>query len=121
MSTDQSAALKPCPFCGGEAKRVDNLSNKEQLAAGIARGQDFDDGGSFIECTKCGNSTGLHFDRRDNLDSAWNDREPLLVENIRISIEEDGLVYIRSIDGEGGMFDLTEFAQCVRGFVSDRL
>ena len=113
--------LKPCPFCGGDAKRVDNVPTKEQLAAGLACGQDFDDGGSFIECTKCNNSTGLHFDRRENLESSWNDREPLTIGNMRISLDDDGLVYIRSSDGEGGMFDLAEFAQCVKEFVSARL
>lgn len=66
--------LLPCPFCGGEAKRGYNGPTKEQLANGLSWGQDFDDGGSFIECTKCHASTALHFDRCENLVSDWNRR-----------------------------------------------
>lgn len=66
--------LAPCPFCGGRAERVDNGPSKEQIAHLISWGQDCDDGGFFIHCTKCDASTALHFERRENLVSSWNDR-----------------------------------------------
>lgn len=31
-------------------------------------------GGSCIECASCGASTALHFDRKENLYSSWNER-----------------------------------------------
>lgn len=71
-----STELLPCPFCGGEAKRVDNGPTKEQIQHAVSWGQDFDDGGSFIECTKCHASTAIHYDRAENLYSSWNDRAP---------------------------------------------
>lgn len=49
--------LLPCPFCGSTAERAEA-----------------DDGGSFIHCTRCDASTALHFDRKENLVSSWNDR-----------------------------------------------
>lgn len=56
--------LLPCPFCGGEAQRYD------------IDGRPFDTnvGGSGIECKSCHASTALHFDRKENLISSWNDR-----------------------------------------------
>lgn len=69
-----SETLKPCPFCGGEAARVDNGPTAAQLANGLSWGQDFDDGGSFIHCTRCDASSAIHFDRKENLYSSWNDR-----------------------------------------------
>lgn len=55
--------LIACPFCGGAAGRVD-----------------FDDdddgnfGGSCIQCTRCSATTAVHFDRKENLVSSWNER-----------------------------------------------
>ena len=49
--------LKPCPFCGGEARE-----------------EEADDGGKFIECSTCSACTALHYDRAENLVSAWNRR-----------------------------------------------
>lgn len=66
--------LLPCPFCGSKAERVDNGPTKAQMQNAISWGQDADDGGSFIHCTKCDASTALHFDRKENLVSSWNDR-----------------------------------------------
>lgn len=56
--------LLPCPFCAGQAKRVDI-----EAQDGIENS-----GCSFINCTKCDASTALHFDRKENLVSSWNDR-----------------------------------------------
>ena len=66
--------LLPCPFCGGEAERVDNGPTKEQMQNVLSWGGDADDGGSFIRCKRCDASTALHFDRRENLVSSWNKR-----------------------------------------------
>ena len=66
--------LLPCPFCGGAAERVDNGPTKEQMQNTLSWGGDVDDGGSFIHCTRCDASTALHFDRRENLVSSWNER-----------------------------------------------
>jgi Lar family restriction alleviation protein len=55
--------LLPCPFCGGAAERVDIPA------------EDIENGnGSCIQCTRCMASTALHFDRKENLVSSWNDR-----------------------------------------------
>jgi Lar family restriction alleviation protein len=56
--------LLPCPFCGGEAKRFDIEEREDVENAGA----------SFITCTRCDASTALHFDRKENLLSSWNDR-----------------------------------------------
>jgi Lar family restriction alleviation protein len=58
--------MKPCPFCGGEPNRCD-----------IEAREDVDNAGaSYIECTKCGACTQLHFDRKENLLDSWNARVP---------------------------------------------
>lgn len=70
MSTD----LLDCPFCGGEAERVDNGPTKAELQNALSWGGDVDDGGLFIRCKSCDASTALHFDRKENLLSSWNRR-----------------------------------------------
>ncbi|MBN8955001.1 MAG: Lar family restriction alleviation protein [Rhizobiales bacterium] len=57
-------ALKPCPFCGGEAELLDFESVDGDPNAG----------GSCICCKRCGASSPVHFDRKENLVSSWNDR-----------------------------------------------
>lgn len=54
--------LLPCPFCGAKAERLE-LDDKENF------------GGSVICCTKCQASSAVHFDRKENLASSWNDRK----------------------------------------------
>jgi len=49
--------LAACPFCGGKPER-----------------EETDEGGKYICCSHCNASTALHFDRAENLDSAWNQR-----------------------------------------------
>lgn len=56
--------LKPCPFCGGPAERIeitedDGFKNR---------------GGSVIECQQCHASSHVEFGRKENLVSAWNTR-----------------------------------------------
>lgn len=57
--------LLPCPFCGGEAQRFDIDGNITDENAG----------GSGIECRSCHATTALHFDRKENLFSSWNERK----------------------------------------------
>ncbi|MBM3927619.1 MAG: hypothetical protein FJ335_04050 [Sphingomonadales bacterium] len=57
-------ALLPCPFCGGEAKRI-------TIEDGV------DQGGDVIYCTGvCGASSHVAFGRKENLVSLWNCRAP---------------------------------------------
>lgn len=56
--------LLPCPFCGGSAARLDIEAVDGEPNAG----------GSCIECTRCGACSPVHFDRKENLASSWNDR-----------------------------------------------
>ena len=59
--------LKPCPFCGGEAERIDIPAEHDDIENA---------GASCIQCSRCAASTALHFDRKENLESSWNDRKP---------------------------------------------
>lgn len=70
MTHDPREALEPCPFCGGEAERIDipTVGSDPDL------GGDPNAGGSCIQCKRCTASTALHFDRKENLYSSWNDR-----------------------------------------------
>lgn len=78
-SRDDLMTLAPCPFCGGEAERIDipTVGSDPEL------GGDPNAGGSCISCKRCAASTALHFDRKENLYSSWNDRaasRPALVD-----------------------------------------
>lgn len=53
--------LKPCPFCGGNAEEL-YLEDEANF------------GGSVICCQKCGASSPVHFDRKENLYDSWNRR-----------------------------------------------
>lgn len=53
--------LEPCPFCGGEASRQDLTDEGNE-------------GGSCIACDRCGASSPVHFDRKENLYDSWNRR-----------------------------------------------
>ena len=57
-----ASELLPCPFCGGEAERVDIDDGETNF------------GGSCICCKQCGASSPVHFDRKENLIASWNDR-----------------------------------------------
>ncbi|WP_198647642.1 Lar family restriction alleviation protein [Agrobacterium pusense] len=60
----QSEELKPCPFCGGQAERVD-----------IEDGDN--SGGSFVHCTVCDASGNIEFEFKENFISNWNRRAAL--------------------------------------------
>lgn len=60
----------PCPFCGESAERVDIP------AIDPREGGSPDAGGSYIACTKCGNSTKIYFGEKEGLLESWNRRTP---------------------------------------------
>lgn len=57
----QEMQLLPCPFCGGEAERID-----------IEDGDNY--GGSFVHCTVCDASGNIEFGFKENFISNWNRR-----------------------------------------------
>ncbi|ABF71320.1 p066 [Rhizobium phage 16-3] len=63
--------LKPCPFCGGDAERVD-----------IAEGENA--GGSCISCTACQASGNVEFGYKENFVSNWNRRASLYREWVEV-------------------------------------
>jgi Lar family restriction alleviation protein len=60
----ESVELLPCPFCGGEAKRV---------TLGPDDGPD-NVGGDVICCIRCQASSHVEFGRKENLVDRWNTR-----------------------------------------------
>lgn len=77
-SPDRVEELKPCPFCGGEAKRF-TIGNDEPNNAG----------GDCIGCGQCGASSHVEFGREENLVSCWNTRpESESVTVIREALEK---------------------------------
>lgn len=67
--------LRACPFCGGEAQRID-----------IDYGEN--SGGSCIECKRCWASSRVEFERKENFIAAWNHRtDTALVEALREALE----------------------------------
>ena len=54
--------LLPCPFCGGEPRRFTIEEKGPNL------------GGTVIECSRCGASSAVEFERCENLVSNWNAR-----------------------------------------------
>jgi len=70
--------LLPCPFCGAPAAREDIPSDHGTDNAGA----------SYITCTRCWACSPLHFDRKENLVSSWNDRvTPDIIEPVYKAIE----------------------------------
>lgn len=72
----ERVALKPCPFCGGEAKRF-TIGDDEPNNAG----------GDVISCTRCGASSHVEFGRKENLVSRWNTRAALASQSPLVSEE----------------------------------
>uniref|UniRef100_UPI003BAAF5C8 Lar family restriction alleviation protein n=1 Tax=Stappia sp. TaxID=1870903 RepID=UPI003BAAF5C8 len=54
--------LLSCPFCGGPAERIEIDEPGDNF------------GGTCIACGRCGACGPVHFDRKENLMSSWNDR-----------------------------------------------
>ena len=57
--------LKPCPFCGGPAKRVDVEATNFSVANA---------GGSYITCQVCWACSSIMFGEKIGLEEAWNRR-----------------------------------------------
>jgi len=70
LPAEAEMVLLPCPFCGGDAERID-VPDEDDVDGGVNAG------GSCIQCKRCSASTGLHFDRKENLIAAWNERAAL--------------------------------------------
>jgi len=66
--------LNPCPFCGGEAERID-----------IEDGENA--GGSCICCTVCQASGGIEFGRKENFVSNWNRRSTMKTKSPEFEME----------------------------------
>lgn len=58
----RDTGLLACPFCGGEAERVDIEEPDDNF------------GGSYIHCKQCNASSQLQFDRKETLERIWNER-----------------------------------------------
>lgn len=88
--------LKPCPFCGGEA-RIRDLSIKIPYD-GIAH---------FVDCCQCDVRSGISFDGEQGAIEAWNTRKPMdrIVEQL-----EDASCYIEDGDGHAGHLIFTDEA-----------
>lgn len=69
--------LKPCPFCGGEA-RIRDLNIKIPYE-GIAH---------FVGCCQCDVRSGISFDGEQAAIEAWNTRKPMdrIVERLEYAL-----------------------------------
>lgn len=65
MSKCVEGILKPCPFCGGEAKRIDIDATHSSTQ---------DAGGSYIACVKCYACSPIMFGEKIGLEESWNTR-----------------------------------------------
>jgi len=57
--------LKPCPFCGGEAKRIDIDATNPSIP---------DADGSYIACGRCYACSPIMFGEKTGLEESWNRR-----------------------------------------------
>lgn len=86
--------LKACPFCGGKPERVDIEATFDDITGHF---QEENAGGSFIRCTRCDASSAIHFDRKENITSSWNNRVPAcedVISVIREQAEDGGLWFV---------------------------
>lgn len=75
--------LLPCPFCGGEAKYIED---KDFFVS------------RFVTCTKCGIETRRNYLRKDLAINAWNTRKPM--ERIVEQLEEYQYSHLIEHDSE---------------------
>jgi Lar family restriction alleviation protein len=64
QQSSEMVELRPCPFCGGQAKRFTIGDEEPSNAAG----------GDVICCERCGASSHVEFGYKENLVSNWNSR-----------------------------------------------
>jgi len=107
-----AGALLPCPFCGGEAGRLDFVT------VGTELGDDPNAGGSCISCNGCGASSPVHFDRKENLYSSWNERNTRApVEAAKPKAGREELASNREHLTVTGKFQSDKYPWCPAGFV----
>lgn len=88
--------LLPCPFCGGEAQRI-NIEDGNNA------------GGSCVVCTQCDASSNVEFEFKENFVSNWNrrfwqDAEHNVCDDIVSIMEEyDRQQNAGSVDTPGGL------------------
>lgn len=73
-----SEPLKPCPFCGGGAERID-----------IDDGDN--EGGSCVVCKDCQASSNVEFGFKENFVSNWNRRDESQLAAARAEGRREGL------------------------------
>lgn len=105
MTDNNKDALLPCPFCGASAARVDiDATDENEPNAG----------GSYIHCTSCDASSPIHFDRKENLISSWNERTDR-VKSERNAIADEArryaAFYPQSSDGKNTFILLAEWIE----------
>ena len=76
--------LKPCPFCGGEARRIDIDATKPSVP---------DAGASYIACGRCYACSPIMFGEKTGLEESWNRRaistiDPEAIRRYRLAIEQ---------------------------------
>jgi hypothetical protein len=68
----QTTEIKPCPFCGGNARIVYCGPDKRQIERALAWGEDYDVA-YFGECDSC-KATSMTTAERSDAEAAWNRR-----------------------------------------------
>ena len=82
--------LKPCPFCGGEARIEDEL----------------EDGGKCISCIRCMACSPVYFDRCENMVPEWNRRDSTMPGELVEKMRAEGKWLIEQAMGSGDGNDL---------------
>ena len=98
--------LKQCPFCGGEAERIDIPAEHDDIENA---------GASCIQCSRCVASTALHFDRKENLESSWNDRKPTYIGKIAEEARRYAGFYPQSSDARNTFVMFAEWVDSLAG------
>lgn len=101
MTTDKT--LLPCPFCGGEAERID-----------FDVGSGDNEGGSCISCTKCQASGPVEFGYKENFVSNWNRRAAIALMRAPVGEVSDAMLE-RALDAmRQGQYEGDQFRDSMR-------
>lgn len=90
------ADLKPCPFCGGEAKVCDDI--------------EYTVGGYWIECKDCHIQTPSKINGKEAVINYWNTRKPM--EAVVAELEK----YMKASEKDYVLFQLTSALGEMRAF-----
>lgn len=104
--------LKPCPFCGGEAERID-----------FGPGDAENEGGSCIACKRCQSSGPVEFGFKETFISKWNTRaasgvDDAVLEWISRNLlgqNRDYAIHVLKRGGTGDAGDLRSFVVSMQG------